>query len=181
VREAVLRDHLYTLRFLIDRFTLDNGRAPARLHELVEKGYLGRIPTDPFTGSNPSADGQETKEDAPLSPSQIRQLTDWGLKTCTAARTTFPSKAPPTVVGRAGFRSQDSSFNNRKSGFRIRERTAQTCRFLACLRFGQGAHTSRHDHRDECATRPLHGDAARGMVCVGRRAQTEMPVEGVQE
>jgi general secretion pathway protein G len=50
-REAVLRDHLFTLRALIDRFTLDNGRAPARLEELVEKGYLGRLPTDPFTGS----------------------------------------------------------------------------------------------------------------------------------
>jgi len=48
-REAVLRDHLFTLRALIDRFTLDNGRAPARLEELVEKGYLGRLPTDPFT------------------------------------------------------------------------------------------------------------------------------------
>jgi general secretion pathway protein G len=69
-REAVLRDHLYTLRALIDRFTLDNGRAPLRLEELVEKGYLGRLPTDPFTGSNPSADGQEDKEDAPLSPEQ---------------------------------------------------------------------------------------------------------------
>ena len=42
-REAVLRDHLYNLRFLIDRFTLDNGRAPLRLKELVEKGYLGRL------------------------------------------------------------------------------------------------------------------------------------------
>jgi general secretion pathway protein G len=51
-REAVLRDHLFTLRSLIDRFTLDNGRAPARLEELVEGGYLGRLPTDPFTGSN---------------------------------------------------------------------------------------------------------------------------------
>ena len=36
-REAVLRDHLYTLRALIDRFTLDNGRAPLRLEELVEE------------------------------------------------------------------------------------------------------------------------------------------------
>ncbi len=69
-REAVLADHLFTLRALIDRFTLDNGRAPLQLEELVEKGYLGRIPTDPFTGSNPSADGQETNEDAPLSPKQ---------------------------------------------------------------------------------------------------------------
>ena len=51
-REAVLRDDLFTLRCLIDRFTLDNGRAPSGLQELVTGGYLGRIPTDPFTGSN---------------------------------------------------------------------------------------------------------------------------------
>jgi general secretion pathway protein G len=67
-REAVLRDHLFTLRALIDQFTRDNGRAPLRLEELVEKGYLGRLPTDPFTGSNET--WQEVKEDAPLSPSQ---------------------------------------------------------------------------------------------------------------
>jgi general secretion pathway protein G len=67
-REAVLAGHLFTLRALIDRFTLDNGRAPLRLEELVEKGYLGRLPTDPFTGSNET--WQETKEDAPLSPNQ---------------------------------------------------------------------------------------------------------------
>ena len=51
-REAVLRDDLYNLRFLIERFTLDHGRAPASLDEFVEKGYLSRLPTDPFTGSN---------------------------------------------------------------------------------------------------------------------------------
>jgi general secretion pathway protein G len=68
VREAVLRDHLFTLRSLIDRFTLDNGRAPLRLEELVEKGYLGRLPTDPFTGSNET--WQEVKEDDPLSVTQ---------------------------------------------------------------------------------------------------------------
>jgi general secretion pathway protein G len=67
-REAVLRDDLFTLRSLIDRFTLDNRRAPARLEELVEGGYVGRIPTDPFTGSNET--WQEEKEDAPLSPKQ---------------------------------------------------------------------------------------------------------------
>ena len=67
-REAVLHDHLFTLRALIDRFTLDNGRAPARLEEFVERGYLGRLPTDPFTGSNET--WQEEKEDAPLSPTQ---------------------------------------------------------------------------------------------------------------
>ena len=43
-REAVLADHLFTLRALIDRFTLDNGRAPLQLEEFVEKGYLGENP-----------------------------------------------------------------------------------------------------------------------------------------
>ena len=67
-REAVLRDHFYTMRCLIDEFTRDFSRAPMRLEELVEKGYLGRLPTDPFTGSNET--WQEIKEAAPLSPKQ---------------------------------------------------------------------------------------------------------------
>jgi len=67
-REAVLRDDLYTLRFLIDRFTVDNGRSPVHLEETVEKGYLGRLPTDPFTGSNET--WVEVQEKAPPSPTQ---------------------------------------------------------------------------------------------------------------
>jgi general secretion pathway protein G len=67
-REAVLRDNLYTLRFLIDRFTVDNGRSPVHLDELVEKGYLGRLPSDPFTGSNET--WHEVQEKAPPSPTQ---------------------------------------------------------------------------------------------------------------
>jgi len=67
-REAVLADHLYTLRYLIDRFTVDNGRSPMHLEELVEKGYLGRLPTDPFTGSNET--WQEVQETSPPSPTQ---------------------------------------------------------------------------------------------------------------
>ena len=51
-REAVLRDDLFALRSQIDRFTQDNERGPASLDELVEKEYMGNIPTDPFTGSN---------------------------------------------------------------------------------------------------------------------------------
>jgi general secretion pathway protein G len=73
-REAVLRDHLFSLRALIDQFTRDNGRAPLRLEELIEKGYLGRLPTDPFTGSNET--WQVEMEGAPLSPQQ----TSLGIK-----------------------------------------------------------------------------------------------------
>jgi general secretion pathway protein G len=51
-REATLREDLSTLRSQIDRFTHDNERGPASLDELVEKEYLGAVPSDPFTGSN---------------------------------------------------------------------------------------------------------------------------------
>ena len=67
-REALLADHLYTLRYLIDRFTADNGPSPRRLEEIVEKGYLTRLPTDPITGSNET--WQEVQEAAPPSPTQ---------------------------------------------------------------------------------------------------------------
>ena len=69
-REAVLRDDLFTLRTLIDRFTLDNRRSPAHLKELVQKGYIARIPTDPFTGSNET--WKEVQEPAPVSPEQTK-------------------------------------------------------------------------------------------------------------
>jgi general secretion pathway protein G len=68
-REAVLRDDLYTLRKLIDEFTLDKQRPPASLDELVEAGYLrGGLPVDPFTGSNET--WKPDTEDVPLSPDQ---------------------------------------------------------------------------------------------------------------
>jgi general secretion pathway protein G len=50
-REAALRDTLFTMRSMIDRFTLDIKRPPESLNEMVEKGYLGDIPVDPLTHS----------------------------------------------------------------------------------------------------------------------------------
>ncbi len=50
-REAVLRDDLFTLRSVIDQFTLDKQRAPQSLQDLVEAGYIKDIPLDPFTNS----------------------------------------------------------------------------------------------------------------------------------
>lgn len=51
-REAVLRDDLYTMRNLIDQFTLDKERPPQSLEELVDAGYLrGGVPQDPITRS----------------------------------------------------------------------------------------------------------------------------------
>ncbi|MGD0227510.1 MAG: prepilin-type N-terminal cleavage/methylation domain-containing protein [Terriglobia bacterium] len=63
-REATLREDLFTLRSQIDRFTHDNECGPASLEELVDKGYMGVLPTDPFTGSNET--WQVETQDAPL-------------------------------------------------------------------------------------------------------------------
>jgi len=68
-REAVLKDDLFTLRKLIDEYTLDKQRPPATLDDLVDAGYLrSGIPVDPFTGSNQT--WRTDVEDVPLNPSQ---------------------------------------------------------------------------------------------------------------
>ena len=68
-REAVLKDDLYTLRKLIDEYTLDKQKPPTSLNDLVDAGYLrGGVPTDPFTGSNDT--WRTDVEDVPISPDQ---------------------------------------------------------------------------------------------------------------
>jgi len=68
-KEAVLRDDLFTLRSLIDQYTLDKQEAPQSLEDLASAGYLREIPVDPFTGS--SETWEEVYEDsAVLSPTQ---------------------------------------------------------------------------------------------------------------
>ncbi len=70
-REAVLRDDLYTLRSLIDEFTVDKQRAPASLQELVDAGYLrGGVPVDPVTGSNET--WRVDVEESPLTSDQAQ-------------------------------------------------------------------------------------------------------------
>jgi len=68
-REAVLRDDLFTMRKLIDEFTIDKQRPPTSLDELVDAGYLrGGVPVDPFTESNET--WKTDIEDVPISPDQ---------------------------------------------------------------------------------------------------------------
>ena len=68
-REAVLKEDLYTLRKLIDEYTLDKQKPPTSLDDLVEAGYLrGGLPVDPFTGS--SETWQTDTEEVPTSPSE---------------------------------------------------------------------------------------------------------------
>jgi len=68
-REAVLRDDLFTMRKLIDEYTIDKQQPPSSLDDLVEGGYLrGGVPVDPFTGSNQT--WRTDTEDVPISPDQ---------------------------------------------------------------------------------------------------------------
>jgi general secretion pathway protein G len=48
-KEAVLREDLHVLRGAIDSYTMDKGKAPQSLDDLVQSGYLREIPKDPMT------------------------------------------------------------------------------------------------------------------------------------
>lgn len=48
-REAVLREDLHTMRSAIDSYTADKQKAPTSLDDLVNEGYLRKIPVDPMT------------------------------------------------------------------------------------------------------------------------------------
>lgn len=50
-KEAVLKQDLFTMRSVIDQYTLDKAKAPQSLDDLVQAGYLKEIPKDPFTDS----------------------------------------------------------------------------------------------------------------------------------
>jgi general secretion pathway protein G len=49
-RERVLQQDLFTMRQILDQYTLDNHRHPQSLGDLVTAGYLRQIPVDPMTG-----------------------------------------------------------------------------------------------------------------------------------
>jgi len=67
-KEAVLRDDLFTMRSVIDQYTLDKQKAPQSLQDLVAAGYLKSIPKDPLTGSTDT--WQVTTDDTLMDPSQ---------------------------------------------------------------------------------------------------------------
>ena len=51
-KESVLRNNLFTLRAMIDEYTIDKQKAPETLQELVSEGYLRQVPQDPMTSSD---------------------------------------------------------------------------------------------------------------------------------
>jgi general secretion pathway protein G len=63
-REAALKEDLHVMRDAIDSFTMDKNKAPQSLDDLVQNGYLKKIPQDPFTHS---ADTWQTSSDDSLS------------------------------------------------------------------------------------------------------------------
>src|SRR5919198_524111 len=69
-KEAVLRDDLFTMRNVIDQYTLDKQKAPQSLEDLVSSGYLKATPKDPFTGSSDT--WQTTSDDTLMDPGQTQ-------------------------------------------------------------------------------------------------------------
>ncbi len=69
-KEAVLRDQLFTMRQLIDEYTLDKQQAPQSLQDLATEGYLREMPRDPFTNSNTT--WKVEMEDTLKSPDQTQ-------------------------------------------------------------------------------------------------------------
>jgi len=67
-REAVLKQDLFTLRSVINQYTDDKEKAPQALSDLVNAGYLKRIPPDPFTNS--ASSWQVQQEDVLQSANQ---------------------------------------------------------------------------------------------------------------
>jgi general secretion pathway protein G len=51
-KESLLRNNLFTLRNMIDEYSIDKQKAPQALDDLVSEGYLRSVPVDPMTGSS---------------------------------------------------------------------------------------------------------------------------------
>ena len=51
-KESLLRSNLFTIRQMIDEYTVDKQKAPQAVQDLVTEGYLRDVPMDPITQSN---------------------------------------------------------------------------------------------------------------------------------
>ena len=66
-KESVLRNNLFTMRTMIDEYTVDKQKAPETLQDLVTDGYLRQVPQDPMTGSDQT--WRPIMEETPISGS----------------------------------------------------------------------------------------------------------------
>jgi len=69
-KETALREDLYTLRSVIDQYTLDKQKAPQSLQDVVDAGYLKQLPRDPFTNSRET--WVPVTDDSLMSPDQTQ-------------------------------------------------------------------------------------------------------------
>jgi general secretion pathway protein G len=67
-KESVLHQDLFAMRSVIDQYTMDKGKAPQSLDDLVTAGYLKQIPVDPMCNSKDT--WQAEQEDVLLSVNQ---------------------------------------------------------------------------------------------------------------
>jgi general secretion pathway protein G len=51
-KEAALKEDLHVMRDAIDSYTMDKNKAPQSLDDLVQDGYLKKVPDDPMTRSS---------------------------------------------------------------------------------------------------------------------------------
>ena len=70
-RESVLRQNLFTLRSVIDQYSMDKQKAPQSLQDLVDASYLKQLPMDPFTNRRDSWEPVQ-EEDVLLSVDQTQ-------------------------------------------------------------------------------------------------------------
>ena len=75
-KEAVLQEDLHVMRNAIDSYTMDKGKAPQSLDDLVQAGYLRAIPVDPMTNSRDTwvTDSNDTYESVDESESGINDV-----------------------------------------------------------------------------------------------------------
>jgi general secretion pathway protein G len=75
-REAVLQEDLHVMRNAIDSYTMDKGKAPQSLDDLVQAGYLRAIPVDPMTHSSDTwaTDTSDTYESVDESQTGINDV-----------------------------------------------------------------------------------------------------------
>jgi general secretion pathway protein G len=75
-REAVLQEDLHVMRNAIDAYTMDKGKAPQSLDDLVQAGYLRTIPVDPMTHSSDTwvTDTSDTYESVDESETGINDV-----------------------------------------------------------------------------------------------------------
>ena len=75
-KEAALQEDLHVMRNAIDSYTMDKGKAPQSLDDLVQAGYLRAIPVDPMTNSSDTwvTDSNDTYESVDESQTGINDV-----------------------------------------------------------------------------------------------------------